>query len=417
MTTISPIRVSMYDFLYQDTQPLVSLLADAATLSLSQSRLAMDSSLQAIISALLAYQQRHQGQAVSKNLFGRRAVKELRKYNSMNFATLNATLNYRQDVADALFQNSALVSTISERIATQIGAKASQVQILLNALSIIVLRELAILAEYSQLDPDEINKWFALQPQFLASSRFHSAESPTQPDALVDEPIISEVEPANHAQNNHSRAERHTNNTLKTLSMTPPPFDEYWHTITGYQPKNHEPAQDMELATGNYLKAIGRSPENTRQGGHNDSLFFAPLPAIALPHQRWLLQLAKISDIYLERNRLRITSEPATAPTPPLVSLSFIAGNNDNIPTTTSEKPIEYDESTPLWKNPVIIITLLVIAILSALAFLKYQSQSSYQTRANAASVSESERNLDRQQQDVAIVKVDSTEGQTSKAE
>ena len=406
----------MYDFLYQDTQPLVSLLADAAMLSLSQSRLAMDSSLQAIISALLAYQQRHQGQAVSKNLFGRRAVKELRKYNSMNFATMHATLNYRQDVADTLFQNSALVSTTSERIATQIGAKASQVQILLNALSVIVLRELAILAEYSQLDPDEINKWFALQPQFLANSRFNATASTEYPEALVNKTVMSDVEQANMEQSSPSSAESHTNNTLKNLSMTPPSFDDYWHSLTGYQPKNHEPVQDMELATGNYLKAIGRSPETTRQGGHNDSLFFAPLPSIALPHQRWLLQLAKISDIYLERNRLRITSEPATAPTPPLVSLGFIVGNNDNTPMTTSEKPIEYEESIPLWKNPVIIITLLVIALLSALAFLKYHSQSSSQALEKSERVLESELGLDRKQQDIAIVKIDSTEEQ-SKAE
>lgn len=92
MTTISPTRVSMYDFLYQDTQPMVSLLADAAQLSLPQTRLALSASLQAIVGALLAYQQRHQGQTVNKKLFNRGAVKELRQHNSMNFATINATL-------------------------------------------------------------------------------------------------------------------------------------------------------------------------------------------------------------------------------------------------------------------------------------------------------------------------------------
>ena len=53
MTTISPTRVSMYDFLYHDTKPMLSLLADAAQLSLPQTRLGMDASLQAIVSALL----------------------------------------------------------------------------------------------------------------------------------------------------------------------------------------------------------------------------------------------------------------------------------------------------------------------------------------------------------------------------
>ena len=58
MTTISPTRVSMYDFLYQDIQPLTSLLADTATLSLPQTRIAVNSGIQAILAALLAYEQR-----------------------------------------------------------------------------------------------------------------------------------------------------------------------------------------------------------------------------------------------------------------------------------------------------------------------------------------------------------------------
>ena len=85
------------------------------------------------------------------------------------------------------------------------------------------------------------------------------------------------------------------------LSSTPPPFDSHWYELTGFEPKNHEPVQDMQLATGNYLKAIGRSPENLPQGRHNDMLVFEEMHAIALPHQRWLLQLAKISDIYLSQ--------------------------------------------------------------------------------------------------------------------
>ena len=117
MTTISPTRVSMYDFLYQDTKPMVSLLADVAKLSLPQARLAMDAILQAIISALLAYQQHNDGQAVSKKLFTRTAVKELRRYNSMNFSTINATLYYRQEVADAIFHENARVIKASDYIA------------------------------------------------------------------------------------------------------------------------------------------------------------------------------------------------------------------------------------------------------------------------------------------------------------
>ncbi|WP_110923136.1 hypothetical protein [Psychrobacter fozii] len=409
MTTISPRRVSMYDFLYQDTIPMVSLLADAAKLSLPQARLAMDASLQAIISALLAYQQRYDGQAVSKKLFGRGAVKELRQYNSMNFATISATLYHRHDAADAIFSDNARVIKASDRIASQIDATTQQVQILLTSLCVVVLRELAILAEYSQLDNNEINKWFALQPQFLSLARFAASE----PETLSAEPSNENNEaPAIAAENTVDTGTESPSEvgslSTEQLSSNPPSFDHYWYELTAFKPENYEPVQDMQMATGNYLKAIGRSPDNLQQGRHNDMLVFAEMHDIALPHQRWLLQLAKISDIYLSRNRLRVNSEPATPPKPPLVSLGLIGGNSDNTPATISEKPIEYEAATPLWKNPVIIIIILVISILGGLATLKYQMQKSDGAMLATEEVLLEQKTLEeRQQQDVAIVMVD----------
>ncbi|WP_372843022.1 hypothetical protein [Psychrobacter sp.] len=420
MTTISPTRVSMYDFLYQDTKPMVSLLADAAKLSLPQARLAMDASLQAIVSALLAYQQHNDGQAVSKKLFSRGAVKELRQYNSMNFATLNATLYHRHEAAHAIFYDNARVIQASDYIAQQIDAATQQVQILLTSLCVIVLRELAILADYSQLDNDEMDKWFALQPQFLSVARFATNQQPSSPNELTkankDNALITAPETAldlsvaiQEDSGNSPNIERALLNTAQ-LADTPPAFDPYWHELMTFKPENHEPVQDMQLATGNYLKAIGRSPDNLQQGHHNDMLVFTEMQAIALPHQRWLLQLAKISDIYLSRNRLRITSEPASAPKPPLVSLGLIGGNNDNTPTTTSEKPIEYEASIPLWKNPVILIIIAVIGVLGGLAALKYQGQKSDDMLLATEKVIAQDIIAERQQQDVAIVMVDGDE-------
>ncbi|MEZ7518562.1 hypothetical protein ACQKDA_07670 [Psychrobacter sp. NPDC078370] len=422
MTTISPTRVSMYDFLYHDTQPMLSLLADAAQLSLPQARLGMDASLQAIVSALLAYQQRHQGQAVSKKLFSRSAVKELRQYNSMNFATISATLYHRHDAADAVFSDNARVIKASEHIAEKIDATMQQAQTLLTSLCVIVLRELAILTEYSQLDSDEINKWFALQPQFLSAARFspehtHTLSAETESNSDLPE---STTEADEAIENSPESNAEHTLLNAEQLSSTPPSFDPYWYELTGFKPENYAPVQDMQMATGNYLKAIGRSPDNLQQGRHNDMLVFTEMHAVALPHQRWLLQLAKISDIYLSRNRLRVNSEPANPPKPPLVSLGLIGGNNDNTPTTTSEKPIEYEASTPLWKNPVILIIILVVGVLGALATLKYQSQKSDGAILATEEVLEQDAIDERQQQDVAIVMVDEDESdvvETEKAE
>ena len=410
MTTISPTRVSMYDFLYQDTKPLVSLLADAATLSLPQARLAMDASLQAIISALLAYQQR-QGQVLSKKLFGRSAVKEMRQYNSMNFATLNATLYHRNDAADAIFYDNARVNKASEYIAAQIDATTPQVQILLSSLCVIVLRELAILVEYSQLDYEEVNEWFALQPQFLSEARFAAPATKLAFNESADG--VNETQTTLSAEDTVEESIASTETHLlstEQLKGTPPIFDPYWYELTSFKPEQLEPAQEVQLATGNYLKAIGRSSDNAQKGKHNDLLVFAPMTAVGLPHQRWLLQLAKISEIYLQRNRLRISSEPINPPKPPLVSLGLLgnSSNHDNTPATISEKPIEYEASTPLWKNPVILLIILVIGGLGILATIKYQTQKANGVVvANGEALAEDFETEERKQQDVAIVMVD----------
>lgn len=378
MTTISPTRVSIYDFLYQDAQPMLSLLADTAQLSLPQTRLALTASLQAIVSALLAYQQRYQGQAVSKKLLTRTAVKELRKYNSMNFVTIDALLYNRHEVADTLFGDSARVVTASDYIAQQIDATTAQAQTLLTTLCVIFLRELAILVDYSQLNNDELDKWFALQPQFLAAERF------------TDTAINVDTDP-----------------------LTPPAFDPYWYELTKFKPTNPAPIQDVQQATSHYLKAIGRSPENMQSGSHNDMLVFAPMAAIYLPHQRWLLQLAKISDIYLSRARLRITSEPINPPTRPLVNLGAIGNKSDNAPKTASETTIKQDKTYPIWKNPIILIIIVVIGTLSALATLKYQTKNSSGTLPAIEAVIEQELAEKRAQQQAATDKTDKVDSTT----
>ena len=412
MTTISPTHVSMYDFLYQDTKPLVSLLADAATLSLPQARLAMDAGLQAIISALLAYQQQRKGQVLSKKLFGRSAVKEMRQYNSMNFATLNATLYHRNDAADAIFYDNARVNKASEYIAAQIDATTPQVQVLLSSLCVIVLRELAILIDYSQLDYEEVNEWFALQPQFLSQARFAApATKLTLNESSVNSDETQTILSADQIlEVNSGDSDERQLLGVEQLADTPPDFDPFWYELSAFKPEQVKPVQNVQLATGNYLKAIGRSSDNIQQGKHNDLLVFEPMIAVGLPHQRWLLQLAKISEIYLQRNRLRITSEPINPPKPPLVSLGLLgnSSNHDNTPTTISEKPIEYESSTPLWKNPVILLIILVIGGLGILATIKYQTQKAngvvLATSEVAAQDAETE---ERKQQDVAIVMVD----------
>ena len=82
--------------------------------------------------------------------------------------------------------------------------------------------------------------------------------------------------------------------------------------------------------------------------------------------------------------------------------------NHESTPTTLSEKPIEYEASTPLWKNPVILLIILVIGVLGILATIKYQTQQSNGVVvATTEALAQDAETEERAQQDVAIVMVD----------
>ena len=340
---------------------MASLLADVTQLSLPQTRLGMTASVQAIVVALLAYEQRHQVSTVHKKLFTRGAVKEMRHYNAMNFVTVAASLQHRNDVTDTVFGDMATAAKVCTHIAAQIKTSPAQVKPILMSLCIIVIRELAILTDYSKLDNDELAKWFALQPQFL--------------------PIAA--------------------------------IDDYWYELTGFASVQARANQDELQEPSAYLQEIGRAAKNVQQGSHNELLVFAPMPYIKLPHQRWLLQLAKIVDIYLSREPLRIASESATAPIAPQVSASLLGAEQNPNPITTHETALPTNKSTPLWKDPTILIIVLVIGALSALAALKYQKQQSSGVLPAAAAVYE--HNHPKQQQDNANLEANERDNEYSK--
>ncbi|MDO5769062.1 MAG: hypothetical protein Q4P13_06115, partial [Psychrobacter sp.] len=395
MNYISPTRVSVYDFLYQDTLPLTPLLADIAQLSYPQAKIALQASLQAIVSALLAYHQHQDSATLIKKLLLRNVIKDLRQFNAMNFVTIEAAMAHRQTVADSLFMDSQVLSQSIDSISQAAKAPAKGVQILLTTLTVICLRELAILVDYAHLEAEEVDEWLALQPQFLAAERFIESPIDTVTQDSIDTSLVSTA----------------ASNSQLALAATPK-FNPQWFLMTKFTVPNAnamipQPASSDD-GVPHYAKVIGRSVSNASQSLHNELLSFAPMAAISLPHQRWLLQLAKISDVYLSRQRLKIASEPKAAPSRPLVNLGLMGNNNNNTPITASETPIVYDSPAPLWRNPVILLIVIIIGGLGTLALFKYQAQLTERTEKAAALRDQSDaRAFDDLPQDVAIVRVD----------
>lgn len=264
-------------------------------------------------------------------------------------------------INDTLFGSTEIQKLICQKLAEQTQLTSSQVRPLFGALSLICLREIAILADYAQLDAQEVDCWFGLQPQFFELNRIE----------------INKLDERGNANN-------------KLLAGELPNFDTNWHQITGYkQPaiSSSNPAEQIP----HYAKVIGRthqtplahnlSTDNNQlivdNANNSDVLTFGNMPNISLPYQRWLLQLAKISDIYLSRKRLKVSPEPVQPPSRPFVNFGFLDTSNNKENQNVSSSLDSEQGSIPFWRNPVLILLVLVIGGLSLMAVGKYQYKKS----------------------------------------
>lgn len=364
MTALLPTRVSVYDFLFEDTLPIDALFADIGNISIPQARLLIQNGTQAITSALMAYNQKQGPEAILKKLLTRSLVKDLRKYNAFNFKTMYTAYQNGHSINEALFRSTEVQKQVCQKLAQQANLNPSQVRDLLGALSLLCLREIAILADYAQLNEQEINDWFALQPQFFQLKR--------------------DIPDAQALQSNGV-----------TMTSLAPSFDPFWHQITGYQLPTIATAYNSQQMP-HYARVIGRTSNNTSasnnsnnnsiaangplivdNSNNSDVLTFDSIVNITLPYQRWLLQLAKISDIYLSRRRLKVAPEPIQPPSRPFVNFGFLNIENGRDSDTQAEDRQSVKDPTPLWKNPVLILLVIVIGGLTLLAVGKYQYKKS----------------------------------------
>lgn len=366
MPHLSPTRVSIYDFLYQDTHPIVSLLADTAQLSLPQARQGLTLSLQACCFGLIATHHALDAEAFNKRLLQHAHIKKLRQYNAMNLYTMQQIHLNVHGMAATLFYSNKKATAVSEYLAHQIATSPHKTAILLDLVIGLSLRELSIIVDYAQLNSDEIAQWLSLQTQFLHSQRFltvHNLINTTEP----------QQEPRQPADNTDTPPKVDIENWQTLLEMTLPAQT----TPTDNAQANATTNNDSDNGLPSYAKAIGRTQTAnsiTTQTNPNatEAIHFATMAGIHIPYRRWLWQLAQVADVYLSRQRLKINNEPQTSPSRPLLNFGFL---EENRPLTASESPFEFDKPNPFYKNPVILITVAVIGGLLLLAMLKYQHQ------------------------------------------
>ncbi|WP_230661430.1 hypothetical protein [Psychrobacter sp. I-STPA10] len=426
MAKITPARVSLYDFLSIDTLPIASLAADSGHISIPQAKIVIHCAIEVTVSALLAYQQQFDADSILKKLLSRHQVKELRRYNAFNLRTMQVAMQYGSSLLDALYKDTARIEKISQKIAIKSQSNIQQIRPLLGALTLLSLREIAILADYAQLDAQEIEQWLQLQPQFL---QLHSrpidpllsvAHTHSQPSGLSTGDDATDINETNIQTYEPISDSSIITPKLPSTNYIVPTFDNSWHELTGFI---SEPArQSIQNADSipNYAKVIGHAIEDNTStisaplNQQDDRILaFANLPNITLSNQRWLLKLAKIADIYLSRNRLRITAEPKKPPSRPLIP-KHLLGN-------VSDAPIQYDQSQPIWKNQVVLLIIAIIGGLSILAVIKYQYKKANTTPVaeslvNNALIKEALENESRVP-DIAIVRVDDDTTETQAEE
>ena len=406
MSHLSPTRVSVYDFLYQDTQPIVPLLADATQLSLPQARQGLTLCLQSFCFGLIKAHQALDADTVHKRLLQRANIKTLRQYNAMNLHTMQQVSLNVQGMATLLFHGANTASVISDDIAKHLATKPHQAEILLDLVIGLALRELSIIVDYAQLNSDEIAQWLSLQPQFLQAKRFAMTDEKKTNVEKTSPTVTTQIKQSDQlTQQSSDNATpptidvKHWQTLLAMILPTPPTPTDNTHTdgsasnatnnlITNTNNNTNHGNADKGLPS--YAKAIGRTqtpkaltttstaksatltnmPTTTNQPPL--VIQFTSMTGIHLPYRRWLLQLAQVTDVYLSRQRLKINEEPNISHSRPLVNFGFL---QENRPLTTNETPFEFDEPAPFYKNPVILLIVAVIGGLLLLTVLKYHHQ------------------------------------------
>lgn len=406
MSHLSPTRVSVYDFLYQDTQPIVPLLADATQLSLPQARQGLTLCLQSFCFGLIKAHQALDADTVHKRLLQRANIKTLRQYNAMNLHTMQQVSLNVQGMATLLFHGANTASVISDDIAKHLATKPHQAEILLDLVIGLALRELSIIVDYAQLNSDEIAQWLSLQPQFLQAKRFAMTDEKKTNVEKTSPTVTTQIKQSDQlTQQSSDNATpptidvKHWQTLLAMILPTPPTPTDNTHTdgsasnatnnlITNTNNNTNHGNADKGLPS--YAKAIGRTqtpkaltttstaksatltnmPTTTNQPPLVTQ--FTSMTGIHLPYRRWLLQLAQVTDVYLSRQRLKINEEPNISHSRPLVNFGFL---QENRPLTTNETPFEFDEPAPFYKNPVILLIVAVIGGLLLLTVLKYHHQ------------------------------------------
>lgn len=412
MSHLSPTRVSVYDFLYQDTQPIVPLLADATQLSIPQARQGLTLCLQSFCFGLIKAHQALDADTVHKRLLQRANIKTLRQYNAMNLHTMQQVSFNVQGMATLLFHGANTASVISDDIAKRLATKPHQAEILLDLVIGLALRELSIIVDYAQLNSDEIAQWLSLQPQFLQAKRFAMTDEKKTNVEKTSPTVTTQIEQSDQLTQQSSSDSttpptidvKHWQTLLAMILPTPPTPTDNTHTdnfhtdgsasnatnnlITNTNNNTNHGNADKGLPS--YAKAIGRTqtpkaltttstaksatltnmPTTTNQPPLVTQ--FTSMTGIHLPYRRWLLQLAQVTDVYLSRQRLKINEEPKISHSRPLVNFGFL---QENRPLATNETPFEFDEPAPFYKNPVILLIVAVIGGLLLLTVLKYHHQ------------------------------------------
>lgn len=365
MSTLYPTTVSMYDILYDANCDLAPLLADNAHLSLEQGKHALSLGLQAVVAGILALHQT-KGVAVLYDGLMQSPIQSAIWGRAIDFKMLQYASRHGQYQLNTLF-GAQKVYQINAIIAQQTQANLWQIDPFFTAFASILLKKLAELIQTAQLDTTKLDFWLKLQPQFLQSQSF----------------VV-----------------RHQLGIHANL----PPFNLHWF---------------------DFFKFV--LPADPKSVPLAQSSAFMPMPNIYLPEDAWLLDIAHCATPADDRLKIAspnfITDAHFLQKTPCKVPanaqqfarqfaqsssisnrLHVSSPQLDGQPSANPawDRPIEYDEPAPFWKNPTLLTVFGSIAIFFAIIFYQQKLQHE-RMEARMQAAQEAKRALEK---DIAIVKV-----------
>ena len=416
MPTASPVRLSLYDTLALSFEPTLPILADVGGVSILQVRPLMHLCMQAVISGLLAFKQAIDADTLRLTLLAPHNFSAV-KNQPFGLAFIEFSKKPAETLTKSLFQNPATYQSVIESLSDKTGLKHSQVNPVLNTVCFMALKQIADISKQAKLSYDEWLRWLQMQSVLLAMNTARQTY------------LISVTPYHKHSHTCLIDNIEHWQDWISTNLWCDTPFDDNWHSVTGYQVnaninrfKNEENLSFTHLST---IPTHSTNPSVSHIWMEELAIFVNDIALqgdYLLCHQSSKTNPQASKKVRLLPSKLTTASKPKSSkpkpkqrPTTDAVSQpedTYHSASPSTVERTVTNDiddfSIDYDNPKAWWQTPLVGVVALLIGGIIVFGGWQYQQRANLELPEELPELSETEPDKKASpSKDVAVVRVE----------